>query len=474
MSLSRHRDRVHPTNGWQFNTGLADDSRSGVQIDDSAIARRLGRTIVPAVADLIELAAALHVVDRMTRRPPAQKGGDSWARDLSLTIGVRDPERWNDDNIARGLRIFLTWLTDDTWDIRFINRVSSYRTSESTQFLFPNPVDGSEIALYSGGLDSFAGLALDLAKGTEPILVSVISNGRQGHSQTQTVDSLQDHFGTKLRRVPIDFHLQGTRAKESSHRIRGFGFLALAAVVAASADVNIVRVYENGIGAINLPYSRAQVGAQTTRSMHPKSLSLAATLFSDVLQHPLSVENMNAYWTKAEMCLRLPVELHPVVPLAMSCDTAFSYRASDIANCGICTSCLLRRQALWGASLGKIDRRTQYRTDVLSAGSSDPEKLYNLKAMLSQAARMSLALDDSEPWNSLLGEFPELLDVVEAHADKSPETDVSIQLMDMFRRYVNEWLSFPVQMAGAYLPNQRQTALGPDKESNARRTGARR
>ena len=134
-----------------------------------------------------------------TRRPPAQEGGDSWARDLNLTIGVRDLERWNDDNIARGLRIFglrifLTWLTDDTWDIRFIDRVSSYRASESTQFLFRNPVNGSEIALYSGGLDSFAGLALDLAKGTEPILVSVISNGRQSHSEAQTVDSLQDHL----------------------------------------------------------------------------------------------------------------------------------------------------------------------------------------------------------------------------------------------------------------------------------------
>ena len=420
MSLSRHRDRVHPTNGWQFNTGLADDSRSGVQIDDSAIARRLGRTIMPAVADLIELAAALHVVDRMTRRPPAHQGGDSWARDLSLTIGVRDPEWWNEDNIAQALRNLLTWLTDDTWDIQFISRVASYRASESTQFLFDNPVNKSEIALYSGGLDSFAGLVIDLVEGTAPMLASVISNGRQSYNQTQTVDALQGHFGTKLWRVPIDFHLRGTRAKESSNRIRGFGFLALAAAVAAMADINVIRVYENGIGAINLPYSRAQIGAHATRSMHPKSLRLAATLFSEALRHPLSIENVNLYRTKAEMCLRLPIELHPVVPLAMSCDTAFSHRVSGVANCGSCTSCLLRRHALCGAGMGKVDKQTQYRTDVLSAAPPDPEKLYNLKAMLSQAARMSMALDDNEPWNSLLREFPELIDAVEAHADELP------------------------------------------------------
>lgn len=459
MPPSDARCRAKSSQGrWTFNAESAHNAAGALAIDDAVIAGRLGRSVVPAVADLIEVAAAVQFVDRMERRPLAMHGGDSWARQISLTIGVREPDRWRADSVDRQLRELLAWLTDDEWDIEFTRRSAPSRPSESLLFLFETQPQGSAVALYSGGLDSFAGLALDVASGIEPVLVSVVANRRQGARQSQTVLALQQRLGIPLQRVAVNSHLHQTKAQESTQRSRGFGFLSIASSVAVTADISTIRVYENGIGAINLPYSHAQIGAQATRSMHPQSLRLAAALFSVVLDRPLSIVNASQDRTKADMCRQLPIELHPVVPQAMSCDTAFSHRASPIASCGRCMSCLLRRQALWAAGMGTLDQRTQYRTDVLRVGMSDSEEADELKAMLSQAARIDVALSDDEPWQSMLMEFPELIDTIEAIAGESSATAVSDQLVGMFGRYVNEWSSFPAPIVRAFLPHPREAA----------------
>ena len=189
-----------PNGEWAFNTGSERDAAAAVTIDDAAIAEWLGRPVGPAVADLIELVAAVQLVDRMERRPPALHGGDSWARELCVVVGVRDPEMWRADGVSQQLRELMVWLTDDDWAIEFAARDAPVRPGESFQFLFRNPAEGSVVSLYSGGLDSFAGLALDLDEHTVPVLVSVVSNSRQGASQAHTVDSLQERLGVAVPR----------------------------------------------------------------------------------------------------------------------------------------------------------------------------------------------------------------------------------------------------------------------------------
>ena len=452
MCRSEHCTRAKSAGGeWAFNTGAEQDAAGALVIDDAAIAKWPGRLLDPAVADLIELAAAVQMVDRMERRPPARCGGDSWARELRLVVGVRNLDLWQADGVRGQLRELLVWLTDDGWEIDFVARAGSVRPGESFRFLFQNPTEGEIVSLYSGGLDSFAGLALELSEDTVPVLVSVVPNTRQGASQSQTLYSLQEQFGIAVSRVAVTCHLRGVQSRESSNRTRGFGFLSVAASVAAMSDISTVHVYENGIGAINLPYSRAQAGAQSTRSMHPKTLHRAGALFSAVLDHPIMFVNTNQYRTKGELCRRMPVALHSSVPGVMSCDTAFVHRASKVPNCGSCTSCLLRRQALWSADLGRLDRQTQYRRDVVDPGTTNPDAPRDLKMMLSQAARMERALSGDEPMQKLLTEFPELIDAIEALEDVDPLSVVEEQIAGMLEGYVKEWHSFPAGIVSAYL-----------------------
>ena len=453
MSRSKPRLPDPPKGPWEFNTGFSPRT-AAMTVADDAIAGWLGSPIPPAVADLVEVLTAVQFVDRVERRPVSSRGGDSWVRELCLVVGVRNPNMWRARDVSQRLRNLLVWLTDDDWNIEFVPREAPDRPSESIQFLFPHPVEGDAIALYSGGLDSFAGVALDLAEGIPPVLVSIVSNNRQGASQSETLDSFRNTLGITLQRVAVQCHLRGVESKEPSHRTRGFGFLGVAAAVAAMSDIGTVRVYENGIGAINLPYSRAQVGAQSTRSMHPETLRRAAGCFSAVLGRPIVFVNINQYRTKGEMCRRMPAELQPVVPLVRSCDMAYAHRASTTPNCGVCTSCLLRRQALWGANLGAVDQETKYRRDVLEEEIADGEAFRPLKSMLAQAARLETALSSSSPWRSLLNEFPEMLDAFEALDHLGPVAAVRAQMVGMYERYVSEFRSFPVPIAPAYLPSK--------------------
>ena len=264
-------------------------------------------------------------------------------------MGVRESQLWSDQAIYDQLAGLLRSLTDDEWLIEFVPRVAPERPAECVQFLFQSAPGGDVVALFSGGLDSLAGLAADVREGATPLALSVESNSRVAKSQREVLNTFNSGLGTSIVRAPIELHLKSAPAVEKSQRARGFGFLALAAALAALADHDTVHVYENGIGAINLAYTSAQTGAHGTRAMHPETLARASELFSLALGHQLMIANRSQYLTKAEMCAELPDALHPAIGLTESCDTAFAYRGTGPPSCGRCTSCLLRRQALAAA-----------------------------------------------------------------------------------------------------------------------------
>jgi len=220
-----------------------------------------------------------------------------------------------------------------------------------------------------------------------------------------------------------------------------------------------VHVYENGVGAINLPYTAAQTGAHGTRAMHPVTLRSAEALFGQVLDHKLAISNPSLYRTKADMCSALPDELDTTIGLTESCDTAFAYRGSGASSCGRCTSCLLRRQSLWAAGLQRLDDSAQYREDAFTCSDPSALELYEFRAMLSQAAKLRLLTGAPAPerWSQLVREFPDLVRVLGAlSADSVGQPRQS--LVDMLSRYVQEWAAVPSPLVGSYLDRAKAAA----------------
>ncbi len=438
---------------WAFNAGeQRPGTACGVIVDELPIAELLGRSPSASVMDLIELVAAVHLIDRAEARPSARKPGDSWTRHIQLTIGVREPKRWAADAVHDELVALLRSVTDDVWSIEFVPRLAASRPAECVQFLFQSAPAGDAVALFGGGLDSLAGLAADVAGGVTPLALSIETNRRLAKSQRDVLASFNQALGAAIVRVPIELHLKSAPAVESSQRARGFGFLALGATLATLAKLESVHVYENGIGAINPPYTPAQTGAHGTRAMRPETLEAAQRLFSMVLDHSLIIVNRSQYLTKAEMCRGLPDKLHAAVAMTESCDTAFSYRGGT-SSCGRCTSCLLRRQAMACAGLGGLDPSSKYRLDAFAGSSATAEDLYCLRAMLSQASRLQRAIGaDSSAWPRLVQEFPDLVRAVQAlRASLGGQPEIAIS--EMLRRYVNEWATVPSPLVASYLGN---------------------
>jgi hypothetical protein len=89
----------------------------------------------------------------------------------------------------------------------------------------------------------------------------------------------------------------------------------------------------------------------------------------------------------------------------VSCDIGFTDRRQGARLCGRCASCILRRQALHGAGLKKLDAEDLYRFDFLN-GDAGGEAL---RAMLAQVVRVR---DVAARWPELVRAIPEVDEVV--------------------------------------------------------------
>ena len=84
-----------------------------------AVVHRLARELPVLAADLLEIAASIHAIDRLVPRPTGWRRPDgvTWARSLWADIPVREPALWRQQ--ASLLVRLLRWLTDDNWELEF-------------------------------------------------------------------------------------------------------------------------------------------------------------------------------------------------------------------------------------------------------------------------------------------------------------------------------------------------------------------
>jgi len=389
-------------------------------LDGSAVVGRLARELPPHAADLIEIAAMTYAADRLARRKAERDtaDGSGWDRQLRLQVPVRRPDLWAD--AAGELTELLEWLTHDDWALKFCQLNPGAGTLDHHQgFLFDMVPDGSPAALFSGGLDSALGLARDLA--LDPVAVSVHTNPRMQATQRNVFSRI---CGSRSRCMHLQFRVSLHQSDcENSQRTRGLLFLAAGIGTAWELGQDRLRVYENGIGAINLPYLRSQHGPQATRSMHPRTLWLAERLASKVSGRPFRIDTPFMLSTKAEAVRSVPQISTATVAATVSCDAGFAARVPGARQCGTCTSCLLRRQALLAAGRLDADAAIAYRT-------RNPGGSEGVMAMTWQLDRLTSALADRIPWHGLVSEFPPVLDT-------SPLAPAEV--IRLYRAYMREW-----------------------------------
>lgn len=310
--------------------------------------------------DLISIAAGAYAIDRIHRRRSSVKN-EAGLRTLPVCFQVADLSYWSQPHIVDQLAELLHFLSGDLWLISFAAHERPALAWHQTMLDFGSHWRPSRVALYSGGLDSAAGLACALRSGQRDIML--MTAGHQSAIRRRAIDQI-----SALKRVlpnagPIchasfvlGLEKSGRiRDQETTQRSRGFLFCASGAVLAAACGVKVVDVYENGHGAINLPLIGGGLSnGFSTRGAHPTFLSMMTRLASDALERPVHFELPFARMTKADMVAELARTpgLAEWAQHSRSC-VHTSWRELGITHCGYCPACIERHQAFEGA--GVID-----------------------------------------------------------------------------------------------------------------------
>jgi len=417
-------------------------------IDDQEIATRFSSALEPVTADLVDIAVAVHMADRLAIR--ASEGPANWSRELHLRLAVRHPEKWSSSAFQERFTPLLNFLTEDSWSLEFSALRDSRRASETQRYLFSkaNATTPASVSLFSGGLDSLAGTAASVftAPDDQFILVSAAPNIRQRSRQQQQIEILRRNSGASILPISIPYAMKygDQYAQEASRRTRGFLFLIFGGVVALAADVARLYMYENGLGAINLPYDQSQIGTDNARAVHPRVLRLVAELLALVSGKAFSIVNPCIYLTKADMLAHPSIrKIQEALALTFSCDS-FPVRAEGKSHCGFCTSCLLRRLSLELAGLDAFDSREYLRDWKSQTFPSTHQHLRGLRAMDWQTLRFRRCLEESDPWLALALEFPELRVFVRdlSHLNHEPSAEIASKLRGLIERHVHDWPRF--------------------------------
>ena len=446
---------MEPLPAERFEASFHSDTRprttieSGLHfgLDLARLQADLPRQLTDREVDLLRIAAVTFAVDRLSRRNLRETG----EREIFVSIPVRDYTFWSTDDVGSQVRDCLDFVSGDTWSFEWIP-CNDERPDWQLR------IDGTDAAaemgmpcLYSGGLDSFAGLSSLLCRKDvserNVLAVTVAHRDDIASLADQQLRLIDRELNASVCSVRVPFKMRkpkkitcddGTRraSEETSQRSRSFLFNAVGGVVAAGFGLDAIASLENGIGAINAPFSADARDWHHTKGCHPGFLRRMASLLGCVCGSEMNLVLPHQWKTKGEVVAELPQSLADAAFETVSC-VHFpnrSEKGSGHRSCGICFACLFRRVALHSA--GYSDPPERYVVDA-----SDPlheprlsKKRKQLNAFLFQIDQL-LACRDT-------GGLPL---AIERHL---PETQLAVDLFgwndvtDLYQRYAKEWVGF--------------------------------
>jgi 7-cyano-7-deazaguanine synthase in queuosine biosynthesis len=302
----------------------------------------------PVARDLLRLGGAVYCADKTVKRAQTP---DLWTRDLHLQVPVSDVHLWDG---ARGeLTRALSFLSGDRWQLSFVADTSPAATG-------PLVDDYHGVSLFSGGLDSLAGVIDLLEQGKRLVLVGHHDSPLTDHKQVELFEALKRKYGpdaVSLRRLFLRpagrRSLQARplpRGVENTTRSRSFMFFAAGLAVAdALGEQTPLFVPENGFIGINVPLTPARAGSLSTRTTHPLYMHLMRRALDRLgLDH--AIKNPYRLLTKGELLERNPNRkfLLRLAPKSVSCShpEAPRWAKRPQGNCGYCYPCLIRRASM--------------------------------------------------------------------------------------------------------------------------------
>ncbi len=208
-----------------------------VNLRIDCISRSMLANVPDLLLDLLEIAAYVYCADQRLHRGSAKltNFGENWRRDLHFAIPVRDPAPWQQHEVQRLLEDTLGFLSDDSYSFEFHEATRPFQPRDVYfQDLIDASSDYDAVAMFSGGLDSFAGAVQDIVlRGRSLCLVGHSSATKVASIQQQLVDELKARgLGRRVTYIPVWVTNENVKPNDHSQRTRSFLFACLGVVIA--------------------------------------------------------------------------------------------------------------------------------------------------------------------------------------------------------------------------------------------------
>lgn len=310
----------------------------GIDTDLDPWFRKFGNPGIAAVT-LGRIGVAVFLADRAVPRNKLRQ-----RRDIALVVPV--PDMALAIQAQASAQRLLGFVTGDNWLIEFSSDTSSPESGETLPQV-------SEVALLSGGLDSFCGA---LIKGTtDRMFLSHSDASVIRWSQNQSAHLV---LGANFaRHVSVRVAAKYPFQKEASRRSRSILFVALAVALADAVGATFVEIPENGFTSLNPPLAHNRGGVLTTRSTHPMTFHLFADVLAD-LGLGVALRNPYEWHTKGEL-VKEAVEKVGAQTVADGASHTMSCAKSNLIlkgktfgrNCGLDYACIVRRAGIKAAGI---------------------------------------------------------------------------------------------------------------------------
>ena len=387
------------------------------------------------VLDLLELAAYVYCADRLIRRGPKDAVEyRSWARSFHFEIRVRDHAFWSRSDVSSCLSRALQFMTGDReYRLTFQPGHSTPPIDlfDDERFELDSPED-VDVALFSGGLDSLAGVLNHLETTNERVcLVSHQSQPGTVKTQRGLVEALKERFPGRVSHYQFKCNLKDIHAAEETQRSRAFLYTSIAFAISTAFNQTGFSVYENGVTSINFP-RRADLGlARASRTTHPRTMFHLKELFALIAECDVNITLPLLWNTKTDVLAQLLASPHrELIPSSVSCSKTFQ-NLRLATHCGTCSQCVDRRFAAYAARADDLDESGLYAIDFISSSISDREAKTTVVDYVRQAK-------DFGTWNEdhfFVELAVELSDVVDYIPSKDTEMDRILKVIGLCKRH---------------------------------------
>ena len=371
------------------------------------------------ILDLLEIAAYIFCADRLILRGnKTNVEYHSWSRLFHFVIKVRDLDFWNTIEVKEKLKNALVFMSGDqayhfTFQPGHSTPPSGLFDSEAFQI---EPQRNMKVILFSGGLDSLAGIVDCLENSSDQLCLISHRSGQPATAKTQDqlIKALDQDYPDRIKHYKFYCSLQGIGRKEETQRTRAFLYTSIAYALAHALSQREIFVYENGVASINFPTQQSQMNARASRTTHPKTIVFLENLFhllAEINQPKIKIVTPFLWKTETDIFHILSrVGREDLISSTVSC-THTSHNRGIATHCGGCSQCIDRRFASYSSELDDVDYVGIYTLDFIRHGIENSGVRSRLLDYVCQAKDFaSLSLDNF--YLKMLGELADFIDYI--------------------------------------------------------------